>query len=127
MAINISVKAYGPLFSGKLAKDVDHAVDAAEEQIATDTANHLRDDLGAPPFKHPTGWYRSHITPKREGSYWIVQDSGVIYGPWLAGTGSRNWPKTRFKGYAHWRRATTYAFKISRAVTERFVKRALGG
>lgn len=123
--INISVKATGPLFDGRLTKSLAEAVDAAEEEIATQTANHLRDDLGVPPFKAPTGWYRSHITPKRLGSLWVVWDSGVIYGPWLAGTGSRNWPKTRFKGYNHWRRATVYGNRISRPITEKFVARAI--
>ncbi len=124
--INISVKASGPLFNGTLERRVALAVDAAEEEIATMTANHLRDDLGVPPFKAPTGWYRSHITPMRMGSVWIVQDSGVIYGPWLAGTGSRN-ATSRFKGYNHWRRAIAYAHRISKTVTYRFIGRALGG
>ena len=34
----------------------------------------------------------------------VVHDSGVVYGPWLAGTGSRNAPVTRFAGYNHWRK-----------------------
>jgi hypothetical protein len=25
-----------------------------------------------------------------------------VYGPWLAGIGSRNFPVTKFKGYDHW-------------------------
>lgn len=114
----------GPLFTGELATAVDFAVDAAEEEIATQTANHLRDDLGMPPFKAPTGWYRSHITPRRQGSTWQVWDTGVIYGPWLAGTGSKN-ATTRFKGYAHWRRAIDFGRRISKPIMEKFLARAL--
>lgn len=124
MPINISVKSTGPLFDGRLSKSIHLALDAAEEEIATQGATHLQGDLGAPPFKHPTGWYRLHITPKRLGSFWVVQDSGVVYGPWLAGTGSRN-ATSRFKGYAHWRRAITYVHKITKPVTDKFIARAL--
>lgn len=122
--INISVKATGPLFDGRLNRAMDEAVDEAEQEIATIGANHLRDDLGVPPFKHPTGWYRSHITPKRFGALWAIQDSDVIYGPWLAGTSSRN-HTTRFKGYAHWRRLITFVNKIARPTTEKIIARAL--
>jgi hypothetical protein len=122
--INISVRAAGPVFDGRLSRTLAEAVDEAEQEIATIGADHLRGDLGVPPFKNPTGWYRSHITPKRIGAMWAIQDSGVIYGPWLAGTGSRN-ATTRFKGYAHWRRLVTFVQKISRPTTQKVIDRAL--
>lgn len=123
--INVRVQAYGPLFDGRAEKAMEHAVDEAEQEIATLGAEHLRGDLGVPPFKNPTGWYRSHITPKRLGATWVVQDSGVIYGPWLAGTGSRNYPRTRFRGYNHWRRLTTYLYRIAKPTTQKIIDRAL--
>jgi len=123
--INIRATAYGPLFDGRAAAAIAHAVDEAEEEIATMGADHLKGDLGVPPFKNPTGWYASHITQKRLGAAWVVQDSGVIYGPWLAGTGSRNWPVTRFRGYNHWRRLTQYLHRIAKPTTERIIARAL--
>jgi len=33
-----------------------------------------------------------------------VHDSGIVYGPWLEGVGSRNYPVTRFKGYSTFRK-----------------------
>lgn len=57
-------------------------------------------------IRHPTPYYETQITihapqpGERE-----VTDRGVIYGHWLEGTGSRNFPVTRFKGYASFRRA----------------------
>ena len=114
----------GPLFSGQTSRLIALAIDAAEEEIATMSATHLQGDLGAPPFKNPTGWYRSHITPKRLGIAWVVQDSGVVYGPWLAGTSSRN-RTSRFKGYQHWRRAIAYTHRIGRTVVLRFIGRAV--
>jgi len=123
---NISVTKTGPLFDGRMIKDVAFAVDAAEEEIAQQGADHLRNDLGVPPFKAPTGWYASHITKKRMGAYWVIWDSDVIYGPWLAGTGSRN-ATSRFKGYRHWQRAITYTYKISKGIMQRYIDRAIGG
>lgn len=54
-------------------------------------------------FKRPTGYYERHTTTRAMADYHLVTDSGVIYGPWLEGTGSRNFPVTRFKGYAIFR------------------------
>jgi hypothetical protein len=125
--INIRTQAAttGPLFSGQLGRALHMVIEEAEQEIATLGAEHLRGDLGAPPFKRPTGWYRSHITPKLLGPFWVIQDSGVIYGHWLAGTSSRN-RTSRFKGYQHWRRAVAYVHRIAQPTTDRIVKRALG-
>lgn len=124
--INIGVRhgSTGPLFNGRLAHSLHMVIDEAEQEIATLGADHLRGDLGAPPFKNPTGWYKSHITPKKLGPFWAIQDSGVPYGPWLAGTSRRN-RISRFKGYHHWRRAVAYVHRIAQPTTDRIVKRAL--
>lgn len=52
-----------------------------------------------------TGRYVSHINIRREADSWVVNDAGVVYGPWLEGTGSRNYPVTVFPGYFSARRA----------------------
>ncbi len=59
----------------------------------------------------PTGeWLRSVKTRQSRAasgqfrSGWDVHDSGIIYGPWLEGVGSRNFPVTRFKGYSMFRK-----------------------
>ena len=124
--INIRVQATttGPLFNGSLQRNLHMAVDEAEQEIATIGADHLRGDLGAPPFKNATGWYKSHITPKKIGPFWAIQDSGVIYGPWLAGTSRRN-RISRFKGYQHWRRLTAFVHRIAKPTTDRIVARAI--
>ena len=125
--INIRTEARmtGPLFNGTTARQLHMAIEQAEQEIATVGAEHLRGDLGAPPFKNPTGWYRSHITPKLMGPLWVIQDSGVPYGSWLAGASSRN-RTSRFKGYHHWRRAMAYVHRIAQPITDKIVKRALG-
>ncbi len=59
----------------------------------------------------PTGeWLRSIKTRQSRGatgrfqSGWAVHDSGIVYGPWLEGLGSRNFPVTKFKGYSMFRK-----------------------
>jgi hypothetical protein len=125
--INIRTQAVttGPLFNGQMSRHLHMAIEEAEQEIATIGAEHLRGDLGAPPFKNPTGWYKSHITPKLMGPFWVIQDSGVVYGEWLAGTSSRN-RSSRFKGYQHWRRAIAFVRRIAQPTTDKVVKRALG-
>lgn len=56
-------------------------------------------------IQHPTPYYETQVTLDAGGNDAIVHDRGVIYGPWLEGTGSRN-KTTRFKGYASFRKAT---------------------
>ena len=54
---------------------------------------------------NPTGFYRAHIQITAvAGEFAEVTDSGVIYGPWLEGIGSRN-SLQGFRGYATFRRA----------------------
>jgi hypothetical protein len=50
------------------------------------------------------GNYRKNLHAQVDGVLGVViSDRGVVYGPWLEGTGSRN-QTTRFKGYASFRR-----------------------
>lgn len=122
--INISVQVDGALFNGVLRHALAEAIDETKQEIAEVGANHLRDDLGVPPFKNPTGFYRSNVTQKKLGESWVVWDSGVVYGPWLAGTGSRN-ATSRFKGYAHWRRGVQYLNKVAKPTAEKIINRVI--
>lgn len=54
----------------------------------------------------PTGYAARHIVNRDLGSMHVITDSGIVYGAWLEGVGSRNFPTTRFKGYAIFRRTT---------------------
>ena len=56
-------------------------------------------------IRHPTPYYETQINIRDQGDASVVNDRGIVYGPWLEGTGSRN-RTTRFKGYASFRRAT---------------------
>ena len=58
-------------------------------------------------FKAPTPYYETQVTFDRSGHEMVIHDRGIIYGPWLAGVGTRN-ATSRFKGYTHWRRTFQY-------------------
>lgn len=77
-------------------------------------------------IRHPTPYYETQLTVQHVSpSVRKVHDRGVVYGPWLEGTSSRN-ETTRFKGYSALRRArqTTVARvpDLVRAARERLVR-----
>jgi hypothetical protein len=58
-------------------------------------------------------------------SAWEVHDSGIVYGPWLEGEGSRN-KTTPFKGYRMFRKVATQinrkAARMLQPQTRRYVE-----
>lgn len=80
-------------------------------------------------FQHPTPiyWEKVHALPRED--YHVITDGGVVYGPWLEGTGSRN-RTTRFKGYWAFR-TTTQSLRANAHVIVapivRDLEKALGG
>jgi hypothetical protein len=52
-----------------------------------------------------------------------IHDSGMVYGPWLEGTSSRN-RTTRFKGYAQFRKTKQWLDKKSDGIAKHHVNRA---
>lgn len=122
------VTVSGPFFDGR-----DHAViDAMCDAIAEEVANEGRDIVrhnSDTSFRTQTPHYITKLRVQDAGLHARdVDDSGVIYGPWLEGVGSRNAPVTRFKGYSMFRRATQYlnagaAELIANRVARVFVSR----
>lgn len=103
--LKVLIRKRGPIFQpGEPRQAVAAWLDTAKHDVATDGVGEVRRQLHAV-LKHPTGNYSRHIAQRRVGLVEKVHDSGVVYGPWLAGVSRRN-RATRFKGYAHWRRAT---------------------
>jgi hypothetical protein len=112
---SIDVHYSGPMFDGRAAHEVTAFLGAATREVAKVG----QDDVGIQLIKvirHPTGYYESHIAIAQAApTIWRVHDSGVIYGPWLEGVGSRNFPVTRFKGYFTFRKvAITLRLKAGR-------------
>ena len=90
MPNNVTMK--GPLFDGTYKRVLDDFETDCERTVAAQA-------------EHPTGRYQRAIGVRDRGHGEVVTDGGVIYGPWLEGTGSRN-ARSRFKGYAAFRKAT---------------------
>ncbi len=94
------------LFKGRLFTDTDVVLKSSIRthtgKLAKETAKRIRQRLDVV-LRNPTGFYRSNIKTATIGGLHNVTDSGVIYGAWLEGIGSRNFPATSFKGYATFR------------------------
>ena len=99
-----SVRASGPIVDGRALKHAERARIAIQNDVAEATFNEVQDLLSGS-LKNPTGYYESRIRTNRARTSNELSDSGVVYGPWLEGTSSRN-QTSRFKGYATFRRAT---------------------
>src|SRR5258708_5144784 len=111
------IRMSGPVFDGKANAEVGRFLTAAERAVTEEGVRIVRSELSRV-LRHPTGCSGSRLTTAPSGSGYAVPDQGVWYGPWLAGTGSRN-RTTRFKGYQHWRRATQRLERLSAEVANR--------
>ena len=54
----------------------------------------------------------------------VISDGGVVYGPWLEGTSSRN-QTTRFKGYAMFRKTRDWMQRHAEGIVDEHVRRAV--
>jgi len=101
--ISTRIDLSGPMFDGRAIRAAREYVGAAELDVGEHGVQIIRRELDRV-LKHPTGYYRSNIHAVKRGAHVTIDDNRVIYGPWLEGTGSRNSPVTRFKGYSTFRR-----------------------
>jgi hypothetical protein len=100
----VSVEYQGPIFDGRAKAMTDRAVREWEHHLGEVGADYVRGELDRV-LRKQTPYYRLQITSTEYPGRTVINDGGVIYGPWLEGTGSRN-KTTRFKGYATFRRMT---------------------
>jgi hypothetical protein len=88
----------GPLFDGR-AKDALHRY---SEDLKMKLAQDVRDQIISHlhyVIKVDFHIYESFIHTERQLDDIIVTDTPVVYGPWLEGVGSQDFPVTRFRGY----------------------------
>ena len=115
------VRTSGPVFNGRaIAVLRGPALNAARKAVATEGAQMVRQRLKVV-IRHPTGHYMSSVRAQPVSDLWEVNDSGVVYGAWLEGTGSRNFPRTRFRGYATFRRTKALLDQRSGAIAQRAI------
>lgn len=121
--LGYGVRVHGPVLDGRwhgmLETSVDECVRAVAERGVDEVGLELIRVL-----KHPTGYYESHIRQDPRGPQTrVVHDDLVIYGPWLEGVGSRNYPVTRFRGYHTFRRVAQLLQKLAGEVVETTLRR----
>jgi hypothetical protein len=101
---SVEIHTSGPIFDGRAAKAAHDFTEQVKEDVASQGYADVMTNLEGS-IRHPTPYYETQITTSRHGDAIVVNDRGIIYGPWLEGVGSRN-RTTRFKGYFSFRRAT---------------------
>lgn len=123
--IRIKVKRSG----GGLASE-RRAIHAGLAEAVWDLTKQARLDLGIRfihTFREPTGYYESRVTAERMTPLiGRVHDNNVVYGPWLEGVGSRNYPVTRFRGYHAFKLVAQALQAEASRVAEAAIRRHLG-
>lgn len=120
--IKAKIRARGALFSPKARKVQREAVAEVEEQIAEYAFQQVKDRLDVV-LQHPTGYYESQVRKHQVSSRWQVDDSEVVYGPWLED--GKNRRKTRFKGYQTFRKVADKVERESRRIADRILQRRM--
>lgn len=122
MLLDVSTQARGPMFDGRALRALNAYVDHLERRLAEEGLDILRGEMHRV-FRNPTGYYESRCTIVDGRKIW---DSRVVYGPWLAGIGSRNYPVTKFRGYDHWIITRDKLNARKRGIGERLLRRYTG-
>jgi hypothetical protein len=113
------------LFDGTSLRVVAQMMEEIDDELA-DKALDLVQDQFHQNFQHPTGYYESQVIVKQQGhNTKLITDQGIVYGPWLEGTGSRN-RTTAFKGYNDSRKAVQQLNAQATRITQAVVTRYLG-
>ena len=119
--LGFKVETSGPFFDGRTERSVRARTEEAKQAVGEAGVNLVRAQLSQV-LRNPTGFYRSQVRTDRTALGPEVTDGGVVYGPWLEGTSSRN-ASSRFKGYATFRRMSRKlqlaAVSIARPIIDR--------
>jgi hypothetical protein len=127
MLATTRVDVSGPFFDGRTSYAIWQAEDDMEREIAQWGYNKVHARLRRV-LKFPTGYYQSHIQTQRVMDWTEINDGGrIVYGPWLEGVGSRNYPVTRFKGYRTFRLVAQRMNAQAGAFAEKILARRLVG
>lgn len=122
MRLDVSTSRSGPIFDGRARAAANAYVNRLERQLAEEGRTILLEELDRV-LKTQTPVYTTRIKVE-DGN--TITDSRMVYGPWLAGVGSRNYPVTRFKGYDHWNVTRDRLNTRKRGIGERLLRRYTG-
>jgi len=135
MTLQIQAEATGPIFESKVGHTMRRAVEDAVTELVERGEQLLHQKLRrgpagvflstaeAAPGQASTGNYLRNIEGITDNLSGLIHDNEVVYGPWLEGTGSRNAPRTSFKGYASFRKTADQLEKEASNILQRHVKR----
>lgn len=93
-----SIRFAGPVFDGRALATCEVMCEAFEREIGRQGVQMIQQALDGV-LQHPSGFYRSQIRVDTSERDTVINDNDVVYGPWLEGVGSRNYPITKFEGY----------------------------
>lgn len=97
--INFHSRLKGPISSGEIHDHVRDYEEDVTKALADEAKDTWLENLNSS-LRHQRPYYTTQIHKKRLARNWYeIHDSGVIYGHWLEGTGSKNAPVTIFPGY----------------------------
>ena len=137
MEIGVKVTKTGPFFTKKgkpmqmaLERSIQDAVEMGEQRLDAilrpRPAGVYLSFQQARPGQASTGHYRRSIHGEAKPDRGRIDDSNVVYGPWLEGISSRN-RTTRFPGYMTFRKTAQWLDKrlegILRDNVRRFTRR----
>jgi len=130
MSFNITFR--GALFTGVAEAELAAAEAAVQREVAEYAEYQWQMNMDGS-FQNPTGAYQSHVNIlQREGDLVVNDgwpDSGLQYGPWLEGVGSRN-VTSSFKGYRSMERARNSVAQktdaIAKPIIDKFIAAANG-
>lgn len=119
--MGVEVRASGPIVDGRGAEIIQKWRREWEDHWGRVTNDRVHRRL-ATVLKHPTGYAESRVRTERVGDGVRTDMSGLIYGPWLEGVGSRNSPVTRFPGYHTYREVGAWVQREVGGSSDRYVE-----
>ena len=133
MPVNFTVTFKGPIFENAPAKVQNGIGDILQAGI--EAGEDRLDQMLRP---RPAGVYLAVTGPQgSKGNYRrnvhgrlqdnlhaLITDGGVVYGPWLEGTSSRN-DTSRFKGYSSFRKTRDWLEKEIVGIADRVIKKLM--
>lgn len=123
--LNVFVRLEGPTVEGLAEPMLTACLDGALAEVADYTKYEVNMQLSEV-LQNPTGYYESQIRSERiSPEMYSINDSNVIYGPWLEGISHRN-QTTRFKGYSTFRIVKNRMAQKSAAIIDAAVAAIVG-
>lgn len=121
MRISVDIDVEAVISTPEAEAIIARACEVAETQLAHEIKGRLLQRFQIV-FRNPTPYYETQIDVQPSLGHTKVTDQGVIYGHWLEGDGSRNYPVTRFPGY-HSFQLTTYVMQQqAKEIVERHIQ-----